>query len=110
MILVPGLSSSEEAPEQNIAVYHALIPDGMKTILIEMSKIKDYSHMPESIRYIKQKQGAIRWKGDIPKKDSSSANSSFWKKVRYRMPPEHQVFQELALMPVPCSISQMIEA
>uniref|UniRef100_J3S8Y7 Interleukin-1 receptor-like 2-like n=1 Tax=Crotalus adamanteus TaxID=8729 RepID=J3S8Y7_CROAD len=110
MILVPGLSSSEEAPEQNIAVYHALIPDGMKTILIEMSKIKDYSHMPESIRYIKQKQGAIRWKGDITKKDSSSANSSFWKKVRYRMPPEHQVFQELALMPVPCSISQMIEA
>ncbi|KAK9401824.1 interleukin-1 receptor-like 2 [Crotalus adamanteus] len=37
MILVPGLSSSEEAPEQNIAVYHALIPDGMKTILIEMT-------------------------------------------------------------------------
>ncbi|ETE61937.1 Interleukin-1 receptor-like 2, partial [Ophiophagus hannah] len=99
MILVPGLFSLEEAPEQNIAVYHALIPDGMKTILIEMSKIKDYSHMPESIRYIKQKQGAIRWKGDIMKKDSSSANSSFWKKVRYRMPPEHQASQELALMP-----------
>ncbi|XP_070607148.1 interleukin-1 receptor-like 2 isoform X2 [Erythrolamprus reginae] len=106
MIVVPGLSSSEEAPEQNIAVYHALIPDGMKTILIEMSKIKDYSNMPESIRYIKQKQGAIRWKGDIMKKDSSSANSSFWKKVRYRMPPAHQGSQELTLM----SISQKIEA
>ncbi|KAG8137485.1 hypothetical protein E2320_004724, partial [Naja naja] len=110
MILVPGLPSLEEAPEQYIAVYHALIPDGMKTILIEMSKTKDYSHMPESIRYIKQKQGAIRWKGDIMKKDSSSANSSFWKKVRYRMPPEHQASQELALMPVPCSVSQMKEA
>ncbi|XP_026522562.1 interleukin-1 receptor-like 2 isoform X1 [Notechis scutatus] len=105
MILVPGLSSLEEAPEQNIAVYHALIPDGMKTILIEMSKIKDYSHMPESIRYIKQKQGAIRWKGDIMKKNSSSANSSFWKKVRYRMPSEHQASQELALMPVPSDVS-----
>ncbi|XP_070799531.1 interleukin-1 receptor-like 2 [Pituophis catenifer annectens] len=110
MILVSGSSSSEEAPEQNIAVYHALIPDGIKTILIEMSKIKDYSNMPESIRYIKQKQGAIRWKGDFMKKDSSSANSSFWKKVRYRMPPEHQGSQELALMPAPCSASQMIEA
>ncbi|XP_063161010.1 interleukin-1 receptor-like 2 [Candoia aspera] len=109
MILGPGLSSSEGAPEQNIAVYHALIPDGMKTILIEMNKIKDYSHMPESIRYIKQKQGAVRWKGDITKKHSSSANSSFWKKVRYRMPPEHQVSQGLPLMPLPCSTSQMIE-
>ncbi|XP_042316324.1 interleukin-1 receptor-like 2 isoform X2 [Sceloporus undulatus] len=106
IILVPGLPSSEEAAEQHIAVYRALVPDGIKVILIEMGKIKDYSNMPESIRYIKQKQGAIRWKGDFTKKSSHSANNRFWKMVRYRMPPEHPHSLGLPLVPTTHSSSE----
>nr|XP_060625721.1 interleukin-1 receptor-like 2 isoform X1 [Anolis sagrei ordinatus]XP_060625722.1 interleukin-1 receptor-like 2 isoform X1 [Anolis sagrei ordinatus]XP_060625724.1 interleukin-1 receptor-like 2 isoform X1 [Anolis sagrei ordinatus]XP_060625725.1 interleukin-1 receptor-like 2 isoform X1 [Anolis sagrei ordinatus]XP_060625726.1 interleukin-1 receptor-like 2 isoform X1 [Anolis sagrei ordinatus] len=100
IILLPELPSLDKAAEQHIAVYRALVPDGIKVILIEMAKIKDYSHMPESIRYIKQKQGAIRWKGDLTKRSSYSANNKFWKRVRYRMPPEHQNSPELPLVSI----------
>ncbi|XP_044290022.1 interleukin-1 receptor-like 2 [Varanus komodoensis] len=105
IILAPGLPSSEE---QHIAVYHALIPDGMKVILIEIDKIKDYSNMPESIRYIKQKQGAITWKGDLKKRSAYSANSRFWKRVRYQMPPEQHVFPDVPLVPTPLDAHQTL--
>nr|XP_020669368.1 interleukin-1 receptor-like 2 isoform X1 [Pogona vitticeps] len=98
IILVPGLEPCpEEAPEQHIAMYHALVPAGMKVILIEMGKIKDYSNMPESIRYIKQKQGAIRWKGDLTERSSYSTHNKFWKKVRYLMPPERPISPALSV-------------
>ncbi|XP_053165630.1 interleukin-1 receptor type 1-like isoform X2 [Hemicordylus capensis] len=103
IILVPGSSSYnllDEAPEQQIAVYNALIHDGMKVILIEMEKIKDYSNMPESIKYIKQKHGAIRWKGDLTKRRSYSASNRFWKKVRYQMPAGPRISPELPLSPL----------
>ncbi|XP_062982301.1 interleukin-1 receptor-like 2 isoform X2 [Elgaria multicarinata webbii] len=109
IILVPELPSSEEAPEQHIAVYHALIPDGMKVILIEMDKMKDYSNMPESIRFIKQKQGAIRWKGDLTQRSSHSPNSKFWKKVRYQMPPEHYISPGIPLTPTSLNACQTTE-
>uniref|UniRef100_A0ACB8FIG5 Uncharacterized protein n=1 Tax=Sphaerodactylus townsendi TaxID=933632 RepID=A0ACB8FIG5_9SAUR len=79
----PSYQLLEEAPEQQIALYNALVHDGIKVILIEMDKIKDYSNMPESIQYIKRKHGAIRWKGDFMKSQSYSASTKFWKKVRH---------------------------
>lgn len=85
----PGLSSCnglEETSQQQIAVYDALIRCGIKVILIEVDKILDYVNMPESIKYIKQKHGAIRWKKDF-EEQSQWANTKFWKNVRYRMPP-----------------------
>nr|XP_023408372.1 interleukin-1 receptor-like 2 [Loxodonta africana] len=72
--------------EEQITVYNALIQDGMKVILIELEKIKDYTDMPESIKYIRQKHGAIRWSGDFTE-ESQSAKTKFWKKVRFHMPP-----------------------
>uniref|UniRef100_A0A8C0GUS1 Interleukin 1 receptor like 2 n=1 Tax=Chelonoidis abingdonii TaxID=106734 RepID=A0A8C0GUS1_CHEAB len=75
----------EDTFEQQLAVYNALIRDEIKIILIELDKIQDNTNMPESIKYIKQKHGAIRWKGDFTEK-SHSANTKFWKNVRYRMP------------------------
>lgn len=88
IILVPEPSCYgilEDASEKHLAVYNALIQDGIKIILIELEKIEDYANMPESIKYVKQKYGAIRWTGDFSER-SHSASTRFWKKVRYHMP------------------------
>lgn len=74
-------------PEEQMAVYSALIQDGMKVILIELGKVNDYTALPESIQYIRQKHGAVQWSGDFTEQ-SQCAKSAFWKKVRYRMPPK----------------------
>ncbi|KAM9593982.1 interleukin-1 receptor type 1 isoform 2-T7 [Morphnus guianensis] len=88
IVLVPEpscYSILEDVSEKQLAMYNALIQDGIKVILIELEKIQDYATMPESIKYIKQKHGTIRWKGDFSER-SLSASTRFWKKVRYRMP------------------------
>ncbi|XP_030425834.1 interleukin-1 receptor-like 2 isoform X2 [Gopherus evgoodei] len=111
IILVPESSSCsllEDIFEQQLAVYNALVRDGIKVILIELDKIKDYANMPESIKYIKQKHGAIRWKGDFTEK-SHSANTKFWKNVRYRMPPRCPTFSELHLLPTALNTFQTTE-
>ncbi|KAL1771270.1 interleukin-1 receptor-like 2 [Sigmodon hispidus] len=90
IVLVAPESSSfgflKSMSEEQIAVYNALIQHGMKVILIELEKIKDYSTMPESIQYIRQKHGAIQWNGDFTEQ-SQCAKTKFWKNVRYHMPP-----------------------
>ncbi|NWS80281.1 IL1R1 protein, partial [Toxostoma redivivum] len=88
----------EDTCEQQLAMYNALIRDGIQVILIEMGEIQDYTSMPESIRYIKQKHGAIQWKGDFSEK-CCSANTRFWKNVRYQMPPRKKVsYSEVHLL------------
>ncbi|NXR30044.1 IL1R1 protein, partial [Zosterops hypoxanthus] len=90
----------EDTSEQQLAMYNALIRDGIQVILIEMGEIQDYTSMPESIRYIKQKHGAIQWKGDFSEK-SCSANTRFWKNVRYQMPSRKKVpYSEVRLLPL----------
>lgn len=81
----------------------------MKVILIEMGKIKDYSNMPESIQYIKLKHGAVCWKEDLTERRSYSANTKFWKKIRYKMPPAHWRSPELPLVPTSINSSPAIE-
>ncbi|XP_062064774.1 interleukin-1 receptor-like 2 isoform X3 [Lepus europaeus] len=83
----PSFSMLKNMSEEQIAVYNALIQDGMKVILIELEKIEDYTAMPESIQYIKQKHGAIQWSGGFTEQ-SQVATAKFWKKVRYHMPPK----------------------
>ncbi|XP_038628834.1 interleukin-1 receptor type 1 [Tachyglossus aculeatus] len=73
--------------EQQLAMYNALVRDGIKVILLELRKIQDYVNMPESIQFIKQKHGVLRWSGDVTE-ESHSANARFWKNVRYQMPPK----------------------
>ncbi|NXX90900.1 IL1R1 protein, partial [Centropus bengalensis] len=104
MIILGSITSSfcllEDTSEQQLAMYNALIRDGIKVILIEMEEIQDYNSMPESIRYIKQKHGTIQWKGDFSDK-SCSANTRFWKNVRYQMPSRKKVsYSEIYLFPI----------
>ncbi|NXG58562.1 IL1R1 protein, partial [Hemiprocne comata] len=93
MIILGSETSScsllQDTSEQQLAMYNALIRDGIQVILIEMDEILDYTSMPESIKYVKQKHGAIQWKGDFSEK-SCSANTKFWKNVRYQMPPRRK--------------------
>ncbi|XP_040192347.1 interleukin-1 receptor type 1 isoform X2 [Rana temporaria] len=90
LIIVLGQVSNESNLgvdfEQKIAMYDALIRNEIKVILIEMEKITDCTFMPESIKYIRQKQGVVRWKGTFTEA-SLSPNTRFWKNIRYRMPP-----------------------
>ncbi|XP_033863987.1 interleukin-1 receptor type 1-like isoform X1 [Acipenser ruthenus] len=72
--------------EQQIGLYDALIRDEIKVILVEMEREINYSELPESLRYIKQKQGALRWKGYHKKRVPH--NVRFWKQLRYCMPCE----------------------
>lgn len=104
MIILGSETSScyllEDTSEQQLALYNALIRDGIQVILIEMDEIRDYTSMPESIRYIKQKHGAIQWKGDFSEK-SCSANTRFWKNVRYQMPSRKNVsYSGVYLLPL----------
>ncbi|XP_064000092.1 interleukin-1 receptor type 1-like [Pogoniulus pusillus] len=90
----------EDTSEQQLAMYNALICDGIQVILIEMDEIQDDTGLPESIRYIKQKHGAIKWKGDFSER-SCSANTRFWKNVRYQMPSRKKVsYSGVCLLPV----------
>ncbi|XP_043851199.1 LOW QUALITY PROTEIN: interleukin-1 receptor-like 2 [Dromiciops gliroides] len=72
---------------EQITIYNALIQEGMKVILIELEKIQDYTDMPESIKYLKQKHGVLRWRGGYTE-GLQSAKAKFWKNVRYHMPPK----------------------
>ncbi|XP_064185877.1 interleukin-1 receptor-like 2 isoform X2 [Anguilla rostrata] len=85
--LGPGRDRHGDQPdlEQQIGLYDALVEDRLRVILVEIGKCVDYSHYPESIRYLKQKQGALRY---IPGNGDPTAppNCRFWKYFRYHMP------------------------
>lgn len=83
----PSFGLLKNMSEEQIAVYNALIQVGMKVILIELEEIQDYTTMPESIQYMRQKHGAIQWRGDLTE-PSQCAKTKFWKRVRYHMPPK----------------------
>uniref|UniRef100_H2ZXM6 Interleukin-1 receptor type 1 n=1 Tax=Latimeria chalumnae TaxID=7897 RepID=H2ZXM6_LATCH len=84
VILTPSTNIKDDF-ESQIGMHNILIHNQIKAILIEYGKIKDYTYLPESIQYIKEKQGTIKWKGDNTEK-SLSPNLRFWKNVRYQMP------------------------
>lgn len=60
-------------------VFCSILPDGPV----------DYRHLPESLCYIKRRQGALKWKTDshaTHKLIKLCSNRNFWKKLRYHMP------------------------
>lgn len=105
--------------EQSISLYDALLLNDPKVILVEIGEqrlkilpgfkmmllfgfihlynqdlsalpgLVDYSSLPESLRYIRRKQGSLTWR-----KASAGAHSlrkmylnrNFWKDLRYYMP------------------------
>uniref|UniRef100_A0A671G5U1 Interleukin 1 receptor type 1 n=1 Tax=Rhinolophus ferrumequinum TaxID=59479 RepID=A0A671G5U1_RHIFE len=85
-----GFSWLGSSSEEQIVMYNALIQDGIKVVLLELDKIQDYEKMPESIKFIKQKHGAIHWSGDFTEERLHSAKTRFWKNVRYHMPVQQQ--------------------
>nr|XP_034971127.1 interleukin-1 receptor type 1-like isoform X2 [Zootoca vivipara] len=103
IVLVPDsscFSAQRLTSEHEIAMYSALIRDGVKVILIELDKIKDYDNMPESLKYLKQKHGVLRWKEGLSEK-SQRASTKFWKNVRYQMPASQRPpSSEFRLLPV----------
>ncbi|KAL0963698.1 hypothetical protein UPYG_G00309730 [Umbra pygmaea] len=81
--------------DHQIGLYDALIQNGLRVVLVETDAKVDYISLPESLRYIRRKQGALRWKLN-PGKSSSTLppNRHFWKCLRYYMPPETDVALE----------------
>uniref|UniRef100_A0A3P8ZSY3 Interleukin 1 receptor type 1 n=1 Tax=Esox lucius TaxID=8010 RepID=A0A3P8ZSY3_ESOLU len=73
--------------DQQIGLYDALIQNGLQVILVETDAKMDYISLPESLRYIRRKQGALRWRSGNSIA-TSPRNGRFWKCLRYHMPPE----------------------
>lgn len=91
VVLVRGTSGFGwlgSSSEEHVVLYNALVQDGVKVVLLELEKIQDYEKMPESIQFVRRKQGAIRWSGDWTAGRPQSAKTRFWKKVRYHMPAQ----------------------
>ncbi|XP_047378266.1 interleukin-1 receptor type 1 isoform X2 [Sciurus carolinensis] len=86
---ISGFSWLGHSSEEQIVMYNALIKEGIKVVLLELEKIQDYEKMPESIKFIKQKHGAIRWSGDL-REEPQSIKTRFWKHVRYHMPAQRR--------------------
>ncbi|XP_034002754.1 interleukin-1 receptor-like 2 [Trematomus bernacchii] len=74
--------------EQKIGVHDALTRNEPRVILVEIGSV-DYRCLPESLRYIKRKQGALKWKKPSLKTNTCikfRSNRNFWKSLRYNMP------------------------
>uniref|UniRef100_A0A8C4ZE52 Uncharacterized protein n=1 Tax=Gadus morhua TaxID=8049 RepID=A0A8C4ZE52_GADMO len=97
-------SPSQLAYEHSVGLYDALTQRGLRVILVEIDGPVDYTALPESVRYIKRTQGALRWPGDSPRYHvctKLSANSTFWKSMRYHMPPAPRVRGDLSPLGAP---------
>uniref|UniRef100_A0A668APW0 Uncharacterized protein n=1 Tax=Myripristis murdjan TaxID=586833 RepID=A0A668APW0_9TELE len=70
--------------EHKVGLFDALTRREPRVVLLEIDGPVDYSVLPESLRYIKRKQGALRWR------TAGSSNRLFWKQLRYHMPPAPQ--------------------
>nr|WGH58456.1 interleukin 1 receptor type 1 [Sebastes schlegelii] len=98
IILSPDINT-EEVPlrdnqtqlcyEQKVGLHDALTQNEPRVILVEIDGPVDYTCLPESLRYIKRKQGALKWKKPSPgshKLTKLRSNRNFWKNLRYHMP------------------------
>ncbi|XP_028657019.2 interleukin-1 receptor-like 1 [Erpetoichthys calabaricus] len=78
IILTPSDCTNVYA--QQVGLFNALLKDSMRVILIEMEGLSGYGELPESLNHIIQKRKPLKWK------QKQSANSRFWKHLRYQMP------------------------
>ncbi|XP_071337363.1 interleukin-1 receptor type 1 isoform X2 [Trachinotus anak] len=75
--------------EQKIGIYDALTQNEPQVILLEIDGPVDYGRLPESLHYIKRKQGALKWKNassETHRLTELRSNRNFWKNLRYHMP------------------------
>lgn len=84
---VPDLSESSRLNwgpyECWVGLYDALVKECLQIILVQVGGETDDAMLPESLRYIKNTQGILKWKQHY----NSEPNGRFWKQMRYRMPP-----------------------
>ncbi|XP_061782106.1 interleukin-1 receptor-like 1 [Nerophis lumbriciformis] len=66
--------------EQKLGLHDALTGKHPRVILVEIDGPLDYGDLPESLGYIRRRQGALTWRTD------GQSNRIFWKKLRYHMP------------------------
>lgn len=79
-------STNQLGYEQRIGLYDALTQNGPCVILVEIDAHVDYTRLPESLRYVRRKHGALRWRSGSGVEAVSRLNGHFWKCLRYRMP------------------------
>ncbi|XP_028292493.1 interleukin-1 receptor type 1-like [Gouania willdenowi] len=75
--------------EHKIGIFDALTQNNLRVILLEVGDTVNYSRLPESLRYIKRKHGALKWNSVYLKSCKLSKKHSernFWKNLRYHMP------------------------
>lgn len=88
---------AQEWAEQQVGLYRALVENAIKIVLLEMEEIQDPRRLPESVRLIRDKQGALQaWKrrkrwmccdGTSEERVTSlDPTERFWRGVRYHMP------------------------
>ncbi|GAA6099337.1 interleukin-1 receptor type 1 [Tachysurus ichikawai] len=66
-----------------VGLYDALVKECLQVILVQVGGEVDEALLPESLRYVKQTQGILKWKQHY----TINPNERFWKQLRYRMPP-----------------------
>ncbi|XP_050925403.1 interleukin-1 receptor type 1 [Lates calcarifer] len=82
-------NQSQLGYEQKIGIHDALTQNDLQVILVEIGGPVDYSCLPESLHYIKKKQGALKWRKaslGTQKLTTLRSNRNFWKNLRYHMP------------------------
>ncbi|KAM4561344.1 interleukin-1 receptor type 1 isoform 1-T2 [Fundulus diaphanus] len=75
--------------EQKVGLHDALMQNDPKVILVEVDGPVDYSQLPESLHYIKRKQGALEWKNSFAETNKLTQlylKRNFWKNLRCQMP------------------------
>ncbi|XP_046701564.1 interleukin-1 receptor type 1 [Silurus meridionalis] len=99
-----SLTSSDGSSwlEQQAGFHQALLDDSLSVMLLEMEQLSDPSILPESLRLLRDKQGALQawnkqwnWRCTSMKEateenekslSSFTLSARFWRKVRYYMP------------------------
>uniref|UniRef100_A0A3Q3AN30 Interleukin-1 receptor type 1-like n=2 Tax=Kryptolebias marmoratus TaxID=37003 RepID=A0A3Q3AN30_KRYMA len=75
--------------EQEVGLYNALMQNDPKILLVEIDGPVDYSHLPESLRYIRRKQRVLKWKNVFTETNELTtfiSKRNFWKNLQYQMP------------------------
>ncbi|XP_077393752.1 uncharacterized protein LOC144030958 [Festucalex cinctus] len=65
--------------EQKLGLHDALTRNTPTVILLEIDGPPDYGRLPQSLAFIKRRQGALMWR-------KTKCNRLFWKKLRFLMP------------------------
>uniref|UniRef100_A0A671QA86 Interleukin-1 receptor-like 2 n=2 Tax=Sinocyclocheilus anshuiensis TaxID=1608454 RepID=A0A671QA86_9TELE len=83
------------AYEQRVGLYDALVKQGLKVILVQVEDGVEEALLPESLQYISRTKDILKWRQNA----SDRGNRSFWKYMRYRMPPaKRRKNQELTVI------------